>query len=204
MKRDFLKNLGLEDGVIDKIMEQNGADIEAAKADLDTVTKERDGYKDTIGNYEKQMNDLKKSAGDNEALTTKIAELQEANKKQAEDSAKAIMQLRLDNAIDLGLANAKAKDPKAVRGVLDMTKIKLNDKNEVEGLAEQIKDLQKSHDYLFEASGKSAPTGRTPAGGSDDVPKGISKEQFNRMGYKERIDLFNKDPDAYRAMTERG
>ena len=203
MKRDFLKNLGLEDGVIDKIMEQNGADIEAAKADLDTVTKERDGYKDTIGNYEKQMNDLKKSAGDNEALTTKIAELQEANKKQAEDSAKAIMQLRLDNAIDLGLANAKAKDPKAVRGVLDMSKIKLNDKNEVEGLAEQLKDLQKTHDYLFEASGQAAPKGITPAGGSGKVPSGVTREQFNRMGYLERLKLRNDDPETYKSMTEK-
>ncbi len=35
MKREFLKNLGLEDEVIDKIMAENGKDIEKAKGDLE-------------------------------------------------------------------------------------------------------------------------------------------------------------------------
>ena len=37
MKRDFLKNLGLADDVIDKIMAENGADINAARGELATV-----------------------------------------------------------------------------------------------------------------------------------------------------------------------
>jgi hypothetical protein len=199
MKRDFLKNLGIADDVIDKIMDENGKDINTSRAEMDAITKERDTYKGTVGDYEKQLAELKKSAGDNEALTTKIAELQAANKKAAQD----IIQLKLDSAVELGLANAKAKDPKAVRGVLDMSKIKLNDKNEVEGLAEQLKDLQKTHDYLFETSGQAAPKGMTPAGGSDSVPNGVTKEQFNRMGYRERLKLHNDDPETYKAMTEK-
>ena len=35
MKRDFLKDLGLEDEVINKIMTENGKDIEKHKADRD-------------------------------------------------------------------------------------------------------------------------------------------------------------------------
>ena len=112
MKRDYLKNLGLADDVIDKIMDENGKDINTSRAEMDAVTKERDTYKGTVGDYEKQLAELKKSAGDNEALTTKIAELQAANKKAAQD----IIQLKLDSTVELGLANAKAKDPKAGRG----------------------------------------------------------------------------------------
>lgn len=201
MKRDFLKNFGLADDVIEKIMDENGKDINTSHAELDAVTKERDTYKSTVGDYEKQLAELKKAAGagDNETLTSKIAELQAANKKAAQD----IVQLKLDSAVELGLANAKAKDPKAVRGVLDMSKIKLNDKNEVEGLAEQLKDLQKTHDYLFEASGQAAPKGITPAGGSGKVPSGVTREQFNRMGYLERLKLRNDDPETYKSMTEK-
>ena len=199
MKRDFLKNFGLADDVIEKIMDENGKDINTSHAELDAVTKERDMYKSTVGDYEKQLAELKKAAGDNETLTIKIAELQAANKKAAQD----IVQLKLDSAVELGLANAKAKDPKAVRGVLDLSKIKLNDKNEVEGLAEQLKDLQKTHDYLFEASGQAAPKGITPAGGSGKVPSGVTREQFNRMGYLERLKLRNDDPETYKSMTEK-
>ena len=37
MKREFLQELGLEKDVIDKIMTQNGADINAAKQDYDAL-----------------------------------------------------------------------------------------------------------------------------------------------------------------------
>ena len=38
MKRDFLKNLGLEEEVIDKIITENGKDITTYKAKLDELT----------------------------------------------------------------------------------------------------------------------------------------------------------------------
>ena len=37
MKRDFLKDLGLEKEAIDSIMEENGKDIEAAKGDVKSL-----------------------------------------------------------------------------------------------------------------------------------------------------------------------
>lgn len=206
MKREFLKQMGIADDLIDKIMDENGKDINAAKGDLETVSKERDGYKTSIGEYEKQLADLKKSAGDNAALTQQITDLQAKNKTQADDFAKTILQLKLDNAVDLALSTAKAKDPKTVKGVLDMTKIKLNDKGEVEGLSEQIKDLQKSHDYLFDTAQSQGPMGVTPAGGGDGLPNGgkVTQEQFNRMGYKDRLALYKSDPETFKSLNEKG
>src|SRR5699024_1435010 len=40
MKREFLKELGLEDSVIDKIMAENGKDIENAKGDVSKLEAE--------------------------------------------------------------------------------------------------------------------------------------------------------------------
>ena len=55
MKREFLKGLGLEDSVIDKIMAENGADIEREKAN--------------------ERSDYEKLESDYKALQTKFEEL---------------------------------------------------------------------------------------------------------------------------------
>ena len=45
MKREFLKELGLDAEVIDKIMAENGKDIEAHKANGDKLTAENEQLK---------------------------------------------------------------------------------------------------------------------------------------------------------------
>lgn len=48
MKRKMLEDLKLDKEVIDKIMAENGTDIEAEKAKTVTATTERDGFKKTL------------------------------------------------------------------------------------------------------------------------------------------------------------
>ena len=42
MKRDFLEGLGLEKDVIDKVMAENGKDVEAEKAKVKAAESQRD------------------------------------------------------------------------------------------------------------------------------------------------------------------
>lgn len=76
MKRDFLKELGLADDVINKIMAENGEDIERekriaekAKADLNEA---RQNFDRLNQDYEK----LKNTAGDVAGIQSKLEELQ--------------------------------------------------------------------------------------------------------------------------------
>lgn len=85
MKREFLKNLGLEDAVIDKILDENMADIgrekqkrEQAEADLKTV-------KDQLADRDKDLEELKKTSGDAAAIQQKLDDLQ---KKYDDDTKK--------------------------------------------------------------------------------------------------------------------
>ena len=48
MKREFLKELGLEQEVIDKIMGEAGKDVEAEKAKVSAAEAERDKYKEQL------------------------------------------------------------------------------------------------------------------------------------------------------------
>jgi len=74
MKREFLKALGVTDENINKIMSENGVDIEVEKAKTTTAITERDGYKLSLD--ETQI-ELKKFEGlDIEAQKKSIVDMQ--------------------------------------------------------------------------------------------------------------------------------
>lgn len=193
MKRSFLEELGLEKDVIDKIMDENGKDVEKAKGSLADVQAERDDLKKQISDRDEQLEDLKKASGDSEALKKQIEQLQSDNK-----------QIKIDTAIEKALAEAKAKNVKAVKALLELDDPELSEDGTIKGLADKITAIKKDNDYLFEADkpAKTKPSvkGATPGEGNDDKPTGITAEQFRKMGYKERMELFNNDKETYDAL----
>ncbi len=58
MKRKELEEMGLTPEQVNKVMEQNGRDVEAAKGELATITKERDDLKKDVETRDKQIDDL--------------------------------------------------------------------------------------------------------------------------------------------------
>lgn len=109
-----------------------------AKKTLDTQIKDRD----------KQLADLKKSSGDNEALKKQITDLQEANKTAKTDYDANLKKVTLDSKVETALLGAKAKNTKAVRALLDESKISLDGENVI-GLNEQVEKLKTDAAYLF-------------------------------------------------------
>ena len=187
MKRKFLEDLGLEADVVEKIMKQYGDDM-----------KEKDTK---IGTLE---NDISIKDGIIEARNNKIAELEkvdvEAIKKEQFDLGKAegskeIEVFKKQNALDKALSQYKAKDTGILSKMLDMDKVKFNDKFEiVEGLEEQVNTLKESHDYLFDSDNP-----KPQFTGNINQPKGnaITKEAFQKMSYKDRVALKNEQPEIY-------
>ena len=105
MKRSFLKELGLEDEVIDKIMAENGKDIEAHKgnsdkltADLDAKTKE---HSEALAWIEK----LKGENAGNEQLQSSIKEYET----KLAAVAKELEETKIDKAAEVALLASKAK-----------------------------------------------------------------------------------------------
>ncbi|RJX40880.1 hypothetical protein D3P09_02325 [Paenibacillus pinisoli] len=96
-----------------------------------------------------QLEGLKKSAGDNEELKQQIEKLQGDNKSAKEKYEADAKELRLSTAVKLALAG-KVHDPDIVAGLLDKTKIELDDNGGVKaGLDDQLKALQTSKAFLF-------------------------------------------------------
>lgn len=83
MKREFLKNLGLSDEQVDKVMKENGRDIEAKNAELKSLEEKLSAAGKKIGEYEKiDVEGLKKRAEDLEKSAQKYKGDYESLKKE--------------------------------------------------------------------------------------------------------------------------
>lgn len=88
MKRSFLEELGLEKDVIDKIMSENGSDIESAKA---TVTKKFDSERETL---QGQIEDLKVQVSQRDTDLSDIQKQLEAASENADKLVEAQKSLK--------------------------------------------------------------------------------------------------------------
>lgn len=155
MTRKQLEDLGLTKEQSDSIIEINDADIENAKtaadAEVTNLKAENDALSKQVSDRDKQIETLKKAAGDNEDLQKQISDLQAANKEQADTHAKEMQQLRIDSAVEKTLTDSGAKNIKAVKALLELEDAKLSDDGTVKGLAEQIEKLKgdDSSKFLF-------------------------------------------------------
>lgn len=148
MEREYLKGLGLEDEVIGKIMSEHGKGIQAAKGDLSTALTEVESYKEQLAQRDKDILALKDSSGSKKALEEQIAKMELDYKEEKETLQNKIAETKLNSALDLTLTQANVRNPKAVKALLELDKVKLTD-NGLEGLDEQITALKEKEGYLF-------------------------------------------------------
>jgi septal ring factor EnvC (AmiA/AmiB activator) len=155
MKRDFLKALGLEDSVIDKIMAENGSDIESHKAATAKVQSELDGLKTQLDGVNTQLTEAGKTIEGFKAMNIDQIKASADDWKTKAEKAEAdrvaqLAALKFDHALEGALTGAKAKNAKAVRALLDQGAMKLNDDGSILGLKEQLEKVQSENAYLFD------------------------------------------------------
>ena len=100
---------------------------------------------------DKLLKEAKEAEGASKELQAKYDKLMETQKADKEKYEADLLANRKTYAIDLALTKAGAKNNKAVKALLDDTKITVNEKGEVVGLTEQLDVVRKDADYLFEA-----------------------------------------------------
>lgn len=187
MKRKFLEDLGLETDAIEKIMAEAGKDVTSLKARVDDLTEQINVKDTTISEKNNKIAELEKV--DVEAI--KKSEYERGKT----EGSKEIEVFKKQNALDKALSKYKAKDTSILSKMLDMEKVKYNDKFEiVEGLEDQINSIKQSHDYLFD-NDKPLPTFSGEIKQPGNTP--ITKDIFNKMSYKERVALKNEKPEIY-------
>lgn len=189
MKKEEFTALGISEELAAKAeaasLKELGGYVEKSK--LDESEEENRTLKKAVSDRDKQLEDLKKSSGDNETLQKQIKDLQDANKEAAKKHADELKELRLTNAIKLAVAG-KVHDEDMAAALFDRSKLILTDDGKVAGLEEQLKAIKESKGFLFKAEGQNY----SPAGGSS-VGKinPFAKDTFNLT---EQGRLFRENP----------
>ncbi|EEP6661056.1 scaffolding protein [Listeria monocytogenes] len=199
MERDFLKELGLEKETIDSIMVEHGKSIQNEKDKVTSAEAERDGLKSQLAQRDDDIEALKTDSGTSKSLKAQLETLQDNYETLKKDSEAKLVETRKGAALDLALANAKARNPKAVKALLDNDKLELTDEG-LKGLDEQLGALQESDAYLFAQESENV------------APKwGINGNQTNNnhtsksladYSYQELADLKTSDPATFESITK--
>lgn len=194
--KDILGDNYTED--IEKKISQEIGKSFVAKADFNAKNDSLKNLEAQVHERDTQLETLKKSTGDAEALKEQITQLQAANAAQAKTYAEEIKQLKINNAVETALVGAKAKNVKAAMALLNLDKAELSEDGTVKGLAEQIKALTEGPDtgFLFETSSNKNGSfkGLNPAEGGDNGGSGAKAPQ--EMSYTELCAYLEKNPDA--------
>lgn len=154
MKREFLEGLGLTKEQIDKVMDQNGQDIEESKNNASAEKLRADGLQSQL---ESLTNDLTTARNEANSLKDVQSRLDAANAK-----VKAYQQ---DETLLSALATYNPKDSKMVLKLLDRSKIVFAEDGSIaSGLKEQVEPMKEASGFLF--SDSPDPVGGNPNPGN--------------------------------------
>lgn len=200
MTKKELEDLGLSKEQVEAVLKINNTDMEDAKAtssaELKNLQTEVSGLKTQVADRDKQLETLKATAGDNEALKTQIADLQAENTKTKATHEAEMNQLKIDFSVEKALTGAKAKNIKAVKALLELGDAKLDKDGTVKGLQEQIDKLvaDEGTKFLFDIPTQPKFTGFQPGASSEPKP-GVNVD-FSKMSYEELTAYMESNPEA--------
>lgn len=167
MKNDWLKAIvgdSYTDEMDQKVATHLGQNF-VSKGEFNSKNEELKTEQGKVATLNGQLEELKKV--DPKELQETITKLQGDNAKLAEDGEKNLAEARRDFKLETTLMSKyHAKNPKAVMGMLDRSKVSLDGDNLI-GLDEQLQPILKSDAYLFgqeSTQRTSVPHGRAPSG----------------------------------------
>lgn len=200
MKREDLQAKGLTDEQIDFVMSENGKDINLIKTKLTTAETARDEYKEqleaantTIQSYkDMDIEGIKQSASDWE--------------KKYNDDLKAMQDKLEGQAYDFALKEyvsgyqfTSDLVKEAVIAQLKAQGFKLND-GKFLGADDFMKQLKEANPSAFADADIKQPKITLP--GTNTPPIGVTKEDFKKMTYAERMKIFTENRELYNELSK--
>lgn len=131
-------------------------------------------------------------------LQNALQEEKERHEKEFADYVKNEQEKEFQAALTRELAAFGARNQTAVKSLLDMDRISLEN-GTLAGLSEQIWELKKENDFLFDNTEKMLQFIRPAAKGSTEM----SVEDFQKMGYMERLKMKKEQPELYQMMKQK-
>ena len=197
MKKEEFVKLGIDEETAKKLETASLEELKGyiPKVRFDEVNNEKKRLELDVRERDTQLETLKNSTGDVEALKKQIETLQADNKAKDEAHAAEIKQLKIDSAVEAAITGAKGKNAKAIRALLNLENAELGEDGTVKGLADQITALQKSDAYLFDAKESKTQIKGAKIGESGN-DEGDGKVDTSKMSYSELAAYLAENPDA--------
>lgn len=156
------------------LIDDGDKDVYVPKARLDEEIGKKKTIQKTLDDTNTEIENIKKTAGDNKALVDQITVLQNTNK----DLDVQLKSQAVDTAIRLKAIELKAKDKTGadVLAFIDKSKITANADGTFVGIDEQFKTLQETKAYIFDdvVAGGTGNPGQKGKGG-EPITEGIGE-----------------------------
>lgn len=203
---EILKAQGLTDEQIVKVsaeMKSNKIYL-ASEENLDVryqkLKLESEQANQELAKSQALITELQKGNKGNEELQSKvkgyedeIANLKKANEKQ-----------RVESALDRVLLEANVQDVDYVKFKIREkgTELKLDEQGNLIGVKDMLDALKVQLPNQFSNTTQQQIKEYKLPDNDNPNDKGISKEQFNKMSYQERLKLFNENKEAFQELTK--
>ncbi len=194
MKTEDLEEKGLTQEQIDFVMAENGKDIQAEQNKITAKQAEVDKLSAQLSEANKQVQAFKEMKV--EDIKAKAEEFEAKYLKSQEELKEA----RENAMMDKVLGTLNAHDVDVIKGLIKKDQLVFKE-DTIVGLDEQIKALRESKAFLFkdDDGDEKKPTFTSKTGGA---PSRITKEEFSKMGYFDRVKLKNDDEALYNELTK--
>jgi len=174
MTKEQLMAMGLTEEQATKVMESLNGNF-VTKARFDEVNTAKKQLETDVKTRDTQLEELKKSTGDAEALKKTITDLQTQNTTEKANYDAQVKKMQIDNAVEKSLIASKAKNTVAVKALLAgfLEKAELDGEN-IKGLDDEVKKLVEAEEtkFLFNVETKPGFKGIKPGERKDGTPGG--------------------------------
>lgn len=165
-KEDFIE-IGLTEEQAEKAAEKSAEELKGyvSSERFQEINEAKKKAEQDVKDRDNQIEEIKKSAGDNEELRKQIEQLQRTSKEAEQKYQEELNDTKLTNAIKMAIVG-KTHDEDLVAGLFDKSKLVLSDDGKVVGIDEQLKSIKESKSFLFKEEQKPDKPGFHKVGGN--------------------------------------
>ena len=195
LTRKMLKAMGIEEEKIDQIIEAHSETVDSLKADRDNYKKDADQLK----SVREELDDLKAKGDDGwKEKHDKLKGEFDTYKKDVEAKETHVAKEAAYRAI-LRDANLSEKGIEKAIKYAEWDKIELEADGKLKGASDHIKAAKEEWaEYVTTTTTTGAKTSTPPANNGNS---GVTKADFQKMSYKDRLKIYNENPDLYNELT---
>jgi DNA repair exonuclease SbcCD ATPase subunit len=169
--------------------------------EIDNLKEQRDHYKEMAQDYESKLDDFSDLAEENEELQEQIESVKTEKEEIEEQFQGKLQEKDFSYKLDTALREAGARNPKAVKALLDLGEIKLENED-LKGLEAQLETIKKEEDHLFGETGLEGDDHKDGDGPVDDDIKNNPWEP-GKVKLSKQAEILENNPGKAKKLIEK-